>query len=106
MDRLNKRLKENGFDSVSFTPGVAPTIPRLPERPTPPEKTDWLESWLARLEIAGRGGITENPEEFLKRVRKFPKPNYAGLAQHACVHRIVTLQKLIQHGGVTDMQKV
>src|SRR5260370_28903712 len=84
MDRLNKRLKENGFDSVSFTPGVTPTIPPLSELPTPPPaKTDWLDSWLASLEIAIRGGITENADDFHKRLINFPKPSYPGLAQRA-----------------------
>src|SRR5258708_33563272 len=94
MDRLNKRLKENGFDSVSFTPGVAPTIPRLPERPTPPEKTDWLESWLASLEIAGRGGLTENPDAFLKRLVNLSHPTHPGRAARAGLARNVN-----HHGG-------
>jgi len=106
MDRLNKRLKENGFDSVSFTPGVAPTIPRLPERPTPPEKTDWLESWLASLEIAVRGGITENPDDFLKRLVNFPKPTYPGLAQRAGLQGIVKLQVRIKKDGSIEIQKL
>ena len=106
MDRLNKRLKENGFDSVSFTPGVAPAIPRLPERPTPPEKTDWLESWLASLEIAVRGGITENPDDFLKRLVNFPKPTYPGLAQRAGLQGIVKLQVRIKKDGSIEIQKL
>src|SRR5712692_8040478 len=61
IDRLNKRLTENGFPPVPFPLGAGPTTPPLPEAPTPPEaKTDWLESWLAGLEIAIRGGLTEN----------------------------------------------
>src|SRR5204862_4553603 len=44
MDRLNKRLTENGFEAVSFSkgPGSSSSIPT--EMPAPSEtKTDWLE---------------------------------------------------------------
>src|SRR6266700_4101263 len=57
MDRLNKRLTENGFEAVSFSkgPGSSSSIPT--EMPAPSEtKTDWLESWLVNLEITFRGG--------------------------------------------------
>src|SRR5438552_2482798 len=106
VDRLNKRLKENGLD-VSFTPTeVAPTIPP-PEHPvTPPEKMDWLESWLASLEIAVRGGITENPDDFLKRLVNFPKPSYPGLAQRAGLQGIVKLQLRVKKDGSIEVQKL
>ena len=34
--------------------------------PTPDTKTDWLESWLNGLEIAIRGGMTEDADDFQK----------------------------------------
>jgi TonB family protein len=106
MDRLNKRLKENGFDPVSFTPaGVAPTIPPLPE-PAPPPKTDWVDSWLAGLEIAIRGGITENPDDFQKRLINFPKPSYPSLAQRAGLQGIVKLQVRVKKDGSVEVQKL
>jgi TonB family protein len=106
MDRLNKRLKENGFDPVSFTPaGVAPTIPPLPE-PAPPPKTDWVDSWLAGLEIAIRGGITENPDDFQKRLINFPKPPYPSLAQRAGLQGIVKLQVRVKKDGSVEVQKL
>jgi TonB family protein len=107
MERLNKRLQENGFDSVSFTPGMTPTIPPLPDVPTPPPpKTDWLESWLASLEIAVRGGITENPDDFQKRLINFPKPSYPGLAQRAGLQGIVKLQVRVKKDGSVEVQKL
>jgi TonB family protein len=106
VDRLNKRLKENGVD-VSFTrTEVGPIIPP-PEHPvTPPEKMDWLESWLASLEIAVRGGITENPDDFLKRLVNFPKPSYPGLAQRAGLQGIVKLQVRVKKDGSIEVQKL
>src|SRR5258707_5424942 len=81
MDRLNKRLKENGFEAVSFSngPGPASSIPA--EMLAPSEaKTDWLESWLMNLEITFLGGITENPDDFQKRLFNSPKPSDSALA--------------------------
>jgi TonB family protein len=105
MDRLNKRLKENGLD-VSFTPGGAQTI-SLPEIvTTPPDKMDWLESWLASLEIAVRGGITENPDDFQKRLINFPKPSYPSLAQRAGLQGIVKLQVRVKKDGSVEVQKL
>src|SRR5258708_23959876 len=82
LDRLNKRLKENGFEAVSFSnaPGPASSMP--PEVPTLSEaKTDWLESWLMSLEITFRGGLAEEPDDFQKRLVNFPKPAYPAHAQ-------------------------
>src|SRR6266567_1274865 len=107
MDRLNKRLKENGFDSVSFTPGTEPTTPRLPEPPTPPEaKTDWLENWLTSLEIKFRGGLTEDPDDFQKRLVNSPKPSYPALAQRAGLQGIVKLQVRVKKDGSVEVQKL
>jgi TonB family protein len=107
VDRLNKRLTETGFDPISFTPGVAPAIPALPETPAPSEtKTDWLESWLVNLEITFRGGITEDPDDFQKRLVNFPKPAYPGLAQRAGLQGIVKLQVRIKKDGSIEVQKL
>src|SRR5712664_4552175 len=107
MDRLNKRLKENGFEAVSFSngPGPASSIPT--EMPASSEaKTDWLESWLMNLEITFRGGITEDPGDFQKRLVNFPKPAYPGLAQRAGLQGIVKLQVRIKKDGSIEVQKL
>jgi TonB family protein len=107
MDRLTKRLKENGFDPVSFTPGVTPTIPPLPEMAPPADtKTDWLESWLNSLEIKFRGGVTEAPDEFQKRLVNFPKPSYPALAQRAGLQGFVKLQVRVKKDGSVEVQKL
>jgi outer membrane biosynthesis protein TonB len=53
---------------------------------------DWLESWLNSLEIKFRGGMTEAPEDFQKRLVNFPKPSYSALAQRAGLQGFVKLQ--------------
>jgi len=52
-------------------------------------KTDWPKAWLGELEIAFRGGITEDPDDFQKRLVNFPKPSYPALAQRAGLQGIV-----------------
>ncbi len=107
MDRLNKRLTENGFEAVSFPNGSGPAS-SLPTEMTAPSdtKTDWLESWLNSLEIAIRGGMTEDPDEFQKRLVNFPKPPYPALAQRAGLQGIVKLQVRVKKDGSVEVQKL
>jgi TonB family protein len=107
VDRLNKRMTENGFEAVSFSkgPGPAPSIPT--DMPAASEaKTDWLESWLVNLEITFRGGITEDPDDFQKRLVNFPKPSYPALAQRAGLQGIVKLQVRVKKDGSVEVQKL
>ncbi len=107
VDRLNRRLTENGFPAVPFSVGTEPTTPRLPEPPTPPEaKTDWLENWLTSLEIKFRGGLTEDPDDFQKRLVNSPKPSYPALAQRAGLQGIVKLQVRVKKDGSVEVQKL
>src|SRR5882762_1584829 len=109
VERLNKRLMEIGFDPNSFTPGASAGIPTLPGMGMPPPsetKTDWLESWLVNLEIAFRGGITEDPDNFQKRLVNLPKPSYPALAQRAGLQGIVKLQVRVKKDGSVEVQKL
>src|SRR5437773_10765388 len=96
MDRLNKRLAENGFETVSFAKAPVPSIP-LPT--SPDTKTDWLESWLTSLEIKFRRGMTEDADDFQKRLVNFPKPSSLALAQRAGLQGFVKLQVRVSEGG-------
>src|SRR5216117_4219587 len=103
MDRLNKRLAENGFETVSFAKAPVPSIP-LPT--SPDTKTDWLESWLTSLEIKFRGGMTEDADDFQKRLVNFPKPSYPALAQRAGLQGFVKLQVRVKKDGSVEVQKL
>jgi TonB family protein len=107
MDRLNKRLKENGFAEVSFSNPPGPASSVIPEMPPPSDaKTDWLESWLVNLEITIRGGMTEDPDDFQKRLVNFPKPSYPALAQRAGLQGMVRLQVRVKKDGSVEVQKL
>jgi len=106
-DRLNKRLTENGFEAVSFSNGPGPVLSIPTEMPAPSEaKTDWLESWLTDLEIAIRGGMTENFDEFQRRLVNSPKPSYPALAQRAGLQGLVKLQVRVKKDGSVEVHKL
>ncbi len=107
VDRLNHRLEEYGFSPEPFPFGAGPTPPALAEAPTSPDpKTDWLETWLTCLEIKFRGGVTEAPEDFQKRLVNFPKPSYPALAQRAGLQGFVKLQVRVKKDGSIEVQKL
>jgi TonB family protein len=107
MDRLNKRLTENGFEAVSFSkdPGLAWLVPLTTSGPSD-DKTDWLDSWLTSLEVAIRGGVTEDADDFQKRLVNSPKPSYPALAQRAGLQGYVKLQVRVKKDGSVEVQKL
>lgn len=106
MDRLNKRMMEIGFNAVPFESPVGPETAPAPPPQEPPDNTDWLEKWLGDLERAFRGGISENPDEFQKRLTFSPHPKYPALAQRAGVEGFVKLQVRVKQDGHVEVQKV
>jgi TonB family protein len=107
MDRLNKRLTENGFEAVRFSKGVGPSGSIPTEMPAPSEaKMDWLDSWLNSLEISIRGGVTEGADDFQKRLVNSPKPSYPALAQRAGLQGFVKLQVRVKKDGSVEVQKL
>ncbi len=107
MDRLNKRLLETGFTPIPLPPPMGPAVANPPPRPEPPKNTtDWLEDWLNDLERKFRGSISEDPDDFLKRVTYRIDPSYPALAQRAGIHGLVKLQVKVTKDGRVEVQKV
>lgn len=111
VDRLNKRFVEVGFAPVSFSfvgAGYGVGNPPPDEKLEPPSKNtgDWIEDWLNDLERRFRGSISEDPDDFLKRVTYRPKPSYPELAQRAGIHGVVLLQVKVATDGHVEVQKV
>src|ERR1700682_6532435 len=84
---------------------VEPT-PVLMEGATPEAKTDWLESWIDRFEVALTGGLREDTEDFQKRLVFSPHPSYPALAQRAGIQGIVRLQVRATKDGRIEVQKL
>src|SRR2546429_5899916 len=61
----------------------------------PPRSTLFPYTTLFR----SRGGITEDPDDFQKRLVNFPKPSYPALAQRAGLQGIVKLQVRVKKDG-------
>jgi TonB family protein len=107
VDRLNRRLMENGYPPAPFSMDAGPMMaPIVAEAPSPDTKTDWLESWLNGLEIAIRGGMTEDADDFQKRLTNSPKPTYPALCQRAGLQGIVKLQVRVRKDGSVEVQKL
>lgn len=110
-DRLNQRLTEAGLAPVSFPPSMGPALaipnPQPQAQPEPPKGLgDLLEDWLNDWERKFRGGISEDPDTFLKRLTYRPPPFYPALAQRAGIHGFVTLQVKLTKDGHVEVQKV
>jgi TonB family protein len=121
---LRQSLIRDQMNRVSFSMGIGPTasspqgmppqawlVPIAPtsvEAPPQPEatKTDWLDSWLARMEIALNGGVREDADSFQKRLTSAPHPAYPDLALRAGIHGIVKLQVRVTKDGRVEVQKV
>jgi TonB family protein len=99
--RINQRLQEYQVMPAKIEES-APAATPTPE----PAKSDWLESWLVNLEVAFRGGLREDPEEFQKRLLNAPKPSYPALAQRAGLQGIVKLQVRVTKNGSVEVQKL
>jgi TonB family protein len=107
MDRLNKRLLETGFTPIPLPPPMGPAVANPPLQPEPPKNTtDWLEDWLNDLERKFRGSISEDPDDFLKRVTYRIDPSYPALAQRAGIHGLVKLQVKVKKDGRVEVQRV
>src|SRR2546429_9617551 len=68
----------------------------------PPRSTLFPYTTLFR----SRGGITEDADDFQKRLVNFPKPSYPALAQRAGLQGFVKLQVRVKKDGSVEVQKL
>ena len=76
------------------------------EAAVPSEKSDWLESWMDKLEIALLGGLREDSGDFFKRLIAAPHPAYPELARRAHIQGVVKLQVKVKADGSVEVQKI
>jgi TonB family protein len=79
---------------------------RADEIPPPGETSDWLESWMDKLEIALLGGLREDSSDFFKRLIACPHPVYPELAKRARIQGVVKLQVKVKTDGSIEVQKI
>jgi len=80
--------------------------PKAEEPSAPGETSDWLESWMDRLEISLMGGLREDSSDFFKRLIAAPRPTYPELAKRAHIQGIVKLQVKVKTDGSIEVQKI
>jgi TonB family protein len=80
--------------------------PRAEEPPAAGETSDWLESWMDKLEIALMGGLREDSSDFFKRITAAPRPAYPELARRAHIQGVVILQVKVKTDGSIEVQKI
>jgi TonB family protein len=72
----------------------------------PGETSDWLESWMDKLEIALLGGLREDSSDLFKRLIAAPHPVYPELAKRAHIQGVVILQVKVKTDGSVEVQKI
>lgn len=95
------RWRDPDFVPVNSVEAAGPAVP-----PAFDEKSDWLESWMDKLEIALLGGLREDSSDFMKRLVFSPRPPYPDLARRAGIEGIVRLQVKVMADGHIEVQKV
>ncbi len=100
-ERIN-RWHDPDFLPVKSVESSAPAA----EPPPLDEKSDWLESWMDKLEIALLGGLREDSSDLFKRLTASPLPVYPELARRAGIEGIVKLQVKVKADGTIEVQKV
>jgi len=99
-ERIKQRLEEYQYKMVKIGPDPV-------QAPEPNfNNSDWLETWLYKLEIAFSGGLREEPDDFQKRLISHPHPSYPNLAQRAGLQGIVKLQVHVKKDGSVEAEKV
>jgi DUF4097 and DUF4098 domain-containing protein YvlB len=100
-ERLTERgvqLMPTGFDA-SESSQVQPA-------PGAPDKGDWLDSWLDRLQVAFIGGVREDSDEFMKHLIIQPPAVYPEIAMRAGVQGLVKLQVRATRDGHIEVEKL
>jgi TonB family protein len=104
--REQRERIDRKHDSDILPVNSSGAAPRVNETPAPRETSDWLESWMDKLEIALLGGLREDSGDFLKRLIASPRPAYPDLARRARIQGVVKLQVKVKTDGSIEVQKI
>lgn len=102
---VNERI--NRMHEVDLLPVRSTEEPGTPPGTQPfDERSDWLESWMDKLEIYLLGGLREDSNDFFKRLIASPHPAYPELARRARIQGVVVLQVKVRTDGSVEVTKV
>ena len=104
MREQEARMERQGVWATTVVDNLPPPVSQ--EEAPPAEKSDWLEAWIDRLEVALSGGLREDPTEFRKRLTYSPPPPYPQIAQKAGVQGVVRLQVRVLKNKTVEVQKI
>jgi len=68
--------------------------------------SDWWGAWKDRLQMMFLGGVSEDPEEFKKRLVVSPPPDYPQMPRRAGIQGMVVLQVRAKTDGTLQVEKV
>ena len=102
---VNERI--NRMHDVDLLPVRSTEEPEAARGAQPfEERSDWLESWMDKLEIYLLGGLREDSSDFFKRLIASPHPGYPELARRARIQGVVVLQVKVRTDGSVEVIKV
>ena len=100
------REQQERLRVVDFKQPVSTATPAPVDAPSADSQTDWLESWVGKLEVAFTGGLREDADDFRKRLTSSPHPPYPELAQRVGIQGIVKLQVRVLQDGRVEVLKL
>jgi TonB family protein len=103
-ERIDRKHESDIFPVLQVK--SSESAPQSAEGAGPGEKSDWLESWMDKLEIALLGGLREDSSDLFKRLIAAPHPAYPELARRARIQGVVKLQVKVKTDGSVEVQKI
>jgi TonB family protein len=100
------REQQERLRVVDFKQPVAVATAVAPDGPASGAQSDWLESWVGKLEVAFTGGLREDADDFRKRLTSAPHPPYPELAQRVGIQGMVKLQVRVLQDGRVEVLKL
>ncbi len=100
------REQQERLRVVDFKQPTPVAVAAAPDGPASGAQSDWLESWVGKLEVAFTGGLREDADDFRKRLTSSPHPPYPELAQRVGIQGIVKLQVRVLQDGRVEVLKL
>jgi TonB family protein len=104
--RLAQKLNQFGFEEPAPSIAAATPPPATGAAPCTGSGAEWWDNWKDHLQLWFRGGVSEEPEEFKKRLVNSPPPDYPQMARRAGIQGVVRLQVRAKTDGTLEVEKV